>query len=141
MLPKIALDIIGAQPRLGDNPYVLAGRGAGRINGLNTNRPSARHAPRGGSGAPASIIRLYSCAPSRKTFLDYSPAPYGIHPAPGTTSRKRWALVQPERLRGDFHAIACLIAVISSTSRVAGQPSPWLLGPYRRNLWFNDILK
>jgi len=23
MLPKIALDIIGAQPRLGDNPYVL----------------------------------------------------------------------------------------------------------------------
>jgi integrase len=35
VLPKIALDIIRAQPRLGDNPHVLAGRGDGHINGYS----------------------------------------------------------------------------------------------------------
>jgi integrase len=34
MLPKIAVDIIAAQPRAGDNPYVLAGRGNGPFQGL-----------------------------------------------------------------------------------------------------------
>jgi integrase len=33
VLPKIALDIIRQQPVLGDNPYVLAGRGNGPIGG------------------------------------------------------------------------------------------------------------
>jgi integrase len=33
-LPKAALDIIAAQPRRGDNPYVLAGRTSGPIRGL-----------------------------------------------------------------------------------------------------------
>jgi integrase len=35
MLPPIALDIIRAQPRLGDNPYVLAGQGNGHISGFS----------------------------------------------------------------------------------------------------------
>jgi integrase len=34
VLPQAALDIIAAQPRLGDNPYVLAGRGSGHFQGL-----------------------------------------------------------------------------------------------------------
>ena len=29
--PKLALDIIRAQPRFGDDPFVLAGRGNGHI--------------------------------------------------------------------------------------------------------------
>jgi integrase len=33
VLPKIALDIIREQPQLGNNPYVLAGRGNGHIGG------------------------------------------------------------------------------------------------------------
>ena len=35
MLPKLAIDIVRAQPQLGDNPYVLAGRGDGHINGFS----------------------------------------------------------------------------------------------------------
>jgi integrase len=35
LLPPAALDVIRAQPRLGDNPYVLAGRGSGHINGFS----------------------------------------------------------------------------------------------------------
>jgi integrase len=35
VLPKIAVDIIAARPHLGDNPYVLAGRGDGHINGYS----------------------------------------------------------------------------------------------------------
>jgi integrase len=35
VLPRAALDIIRAQPHLGDNPYVLAGRGNGYINGYS----------------------------------------------------------------------------------------------------------
>jgi len=34
-LPPAALDIIRSQPQLGDNPYVLAGRGNGHINGYS----------------------------------------------------------------------------------------------------------
>ena len=34
-LPKTALAIIERQPRLGDNPYVFAGRGDGPINGMS----------------------------------------------------------------------------------------------------------
>src|SRR5262249_37095253 len=34
-LPPAALDIIRAQPHLGENPYVLAGRGNGHINGYS----------------------------------------------------------------------------------------------------------
>ena len=34
-LPKAALAIIERQPRLGDNPYVFAGRGDGPINGMS----------------------------------------------------------------------------------------------------------
>ena len=34
-LPPIAADIIRAQPRLGDNPYVFAGRGDGHFNGYS----------------------------------------------------------------------------------------------------------
>ena len=34
MLPVVAVDIIKAQPRLGDNPYVFAGRFDGPINGF-----------------------------------------------------------------------------------------------------------
>jgi integrase len=34
-LPPVALDIIHAQPRLGENPYILAGRGNGHINGFS----------------------------------------------------------------------------------------------------------
>src|SRR5262249_34693778 len=34
-LPPAALDIVRAQPHLGDNPYVLAGRGNGHINGYS----------------------------------------------------------------------------------------------------------
>jgi integrase len=35
MLPAAAIAIIRAQPRLGDNPYVLAGRGNGYFNGYS----------------------------------------------------------------------------------------------------------
>jgi integrase len=35
VLPEMALDIIRARPHLGDNPYVLAGRGSGHINGYS----------------------------------------------------------------------------------------------------------
>jgi integrase len=35
LLPQAALDIIRAQPHLGENPYVLAGRGNGHINGFS----------------------------------------------------------------------------------------------------------
>jgi integrase len=35
VLPPAALDIIRAQPRLGDNPYILAGRGNGPINAFS----------------------------------------------------------------------------------------------------------
>jgi len=35
VLPAAALEIIRAQPHLGDNPYVLAGRGNGHINGYS----------------------------------------------------------------------------------------------------------
>jgi integrase len=35
VLPELALKIIDAQPRLGKNPYVIAGRGNGRFNGLS----------------------------------------------------------------------------------------------------------
>jgi integrase len=35
LLPPAALDIIRAQPHLGDNPYVLAGRANGHINGYS----------------------------------------------------------------------------------------------------------
>lgn len=38
LLPKMALDIIRAQPQLGDNPYVLAGRGNGHINGFSDSK-------------------------------------------------------------------------------------------------------
>jgi integrase len=34
-LPKLALDIINAQPRFAGNPYVFAGRGAGHFNNLS----------------------------------------------------------------------------------------------------------
>jgi integrase len=34
-LPKAALDIVQAQPHIGDNPFVLAGRGDGHINGYS----------------------------------------------------------------------------------------------------------
>ncbi|MBX3532275.1 MAG: integrase arm-type DNA-binding domain-containing protein, partial [Rhizobiaceae bacterium] len=34
-LPALALDIIRAQNRVGDNPYVFAGRGSGYFNGLS----------------------------------------------------------------------------------------------------------
>jgi integrase len=34
-LPKLALDIINAQPRFASNPYVFAGRGAGHFNNLS----------------------------------------------------------------------------------------------------------
>jgi integrase len=34
VLPKVALDIIAAQPRVADNAYVLAGRGSGSFQGL-----------------------------------------------------------------------------------------------------------
>lgn len=35
LLPEAALDIIRAQPHLGDNPHVLAGRGNGHVNGYS----------------------------------------------------------------------------------------------------------
>jgi integrase len=35
VLPPLALGIIRAQPQLGDNPYVFAGRGDGPINGFS----------------------------------------------------------------------------------------------------------
>jgi integrase len=35
VLPPLALDIIRALPRLGDNPYVFAGRSDGSINGIS----------------------------------------------------------------------------------------------------------
>lgn len=35
VLPQMALEIIRTQPNLGDNPYVLAGRGNGHINGFS----------------------------------------------------------------------------------------------------------
>jgi integrase len=35
VLPEMALNIIRAQPHLGDNPYVLAGRGNSHINGYS----------------------------------------------------------------------------------------------------------
>jgi integrase len=35
MLPSVALDIIKAQPRLGNNPFVFAGRGNGAVNGFS----------------------------------------------------------------------------------------------------------
>lgn len=35
ILPKAAVDIIRAQPRLADNPYVFAGRGDGPFNGFS----------------------------------------------------------------------------------------------------------
>jgi integrase len=35
VLPPLALDIVRAQPQLGDNPYVLAGRGDGHTNGYS----------------------------------------------------------------------------------------------------------
>jgi integrase len=38
MLPKAALDIIRAQPHLGNNPYVFAGRGDGAFNGFSKSK-------------------------------------------------------------------------------------------------------
>jgi integrase len=35
VLPPAALEIIRAQPQLGDNPYILAGRGGAHINGYS----------------------------------------------------------------------------------------------------------
>ena len=35
VLPDMALDIIASLPRLGDNPYVFAGRGNGHLNGFS----------------------------------------------------------------------------------------------------------
>jgi len=35
VLPAAAIDIVRTQPRLGENPYVLAGRGNGHINGFS----------------------------------------------------------------------------------------------------------
>jgi integrase len=37
-LPRLALDIIRAQPRIADNPHVFAGRGAGCINGFSKSK-------------------------------------------------------------------------------------------------------
>lgn len=38
LLPALALEIIEAQPRLGDNPHVFAGRGDGPINGYSKSK-------------------------------------------------------------------------------------------------------
>ncbi|MGO9701437.1 MAG: tyrosine-type recombinase/integrase [Xanthobacteraceae bacterium] len=38
LLPKTALDIIRAQPRIGNNPFVFAGRGDGRFNGFSKSK-------------------------------------------------------------------------------------------------------
>jgi integrase len=38
VLPPVAREIIRAQPHLGDNPYVLAGRGNGHINGYSKSK-------------------------------------------------------------------------------------------------------
>jgi integrase len=38
VLPELALDILRAQPRFGDNPYVLAGRGNGHITGYSKGK-------------------------------------------------------------------------------------------------------
>jgi integrase len=38
LLPEMALQIIRAQPRLGDNPYVLAGRGNSHTNNLSDGK-------------------------------------------------------------------------------------------------------
>ena len=35
VLPETAVHIIKAQPRFADNPYILAGRGSGHINGFS----------------------------------------------------------------------------------------------------------
>ena len=35
MLPPVALDIIRAQPQMGDNPFVFAGRDDGSVNGFS----------------------------------------------------------------------------------------------------------
>jgi integrase len=37
-LPPMAIDIVRAQPRLGDNPFVLAGRGLAHINGFSKSK-------------------------------------------------------------------------------------------------------
>jgi integrase len=38
MLPPMAVDIIRAQPQLGDNRFVLAGRGGAHINGFSKSK-------------------------------------------------------------------------------------------------------
>ena len=38
MLPDVALAIIRAQPQLGNNPYVFAGRGDGPFNGFSKGK-------------------------------------------------------------------------------------------------------
>jgi integrase len=38
LLPKAALDIIAAQPRMGSNPYVFAGRGDKHVNGFSKSK-------------------------------------------------------------------------------------------------------
>ena len=38
VLPDVALEIIHAQPRLGNNPYVFAGRGDGPYNGFGKGK-------------------------------------------------------------------------------------------------------
>ena len=40
VLPKMAMDVINAQPRFAANPFVFAGRAAGPINGFS--KPKAR---------------------------------------------------------------------------------------------------
>ena len=48
-LPKLALDIINAQPKFASNPYVFAGRGNGPINDMATAK-AALDAASGVSG-------------------------------------------------------------------------------------------
>ena len=40
VLPKVAVDIIRSQERIGDNPYVFAGRGSGHFNGYGPRKRS-----------------------------------------------------------------------------------------------------
>jgi integrase len=38
VLPPVAVEIIRSQPRMGDNPYIFAGRGNGPINGFSKSK-------------------------------------------------------------------------------------------------------
>src|SRR5262249_45995493 len=67
VLPPSALAIINAQPRLGDNPFVFAGRGNGPVNGYSKLKRQFDGAlPRDDKGKP--LVGEWVVHDLRRTF-------------------------------------------------------------------------